>query len=748
MHRVTGILASLLLLTILSVTVMAFYPVILKNASNLMEKAKKLNEIARSKDKNTYKSEFIENLYRGNYVLYWDILNQADPAGVFLPDLWNNQTQNYDVNNNQNYEEAEYDNCQDFIYSFNQILNDWRDSFYSDVIDNYGLEYYIINHKTGNLLTNATTTLNSITDNTKEAEYVRASYSFYSVFEYDEEGNLNIPLVYGLDDSDIIDYKALELNKNLFRDEFLEDTWIHYSNYLKPLADITIIYAAKSDNFYIPNGEATGNNSIWRENWAFQNGGFRYAYFISLGIVTLLAFVLPLKKSFALGEGMESKVPFEIGFIGAVIILDIVDELSSMAKDTVSGNFLGFSDYSILPGWMKKLSDYGVNYIVWMIVFFSWFIIVLSFRSVFQLGIKGYLKERTVTSKLIKGIKHFGKKMFAYLTNFDLKDNTNRFIIKILAVNFVILLLLCSIWYYGIAGLILYTVILYFIMKKYMDDLQRKHAVLLNATKDMAQGNLEVSIDEDLGIFNSLKEELTKIQYGFKRAVEEETKSQKMKTELITNVSHDLKTPLTAIITYINLLKEENITEEERKSYIETLDSKSMRLKKLIEDLFEISKATSHNITLNLVDVDLISLIKQVQLELSDKIKESNIEFRYQFQAENVILKLDSEKTYRIFENLFVNILKYAMPGTRAYIEIWTRDDEVTVTLKNVSAAEITFNPEEITERFVRGDESRNTEGSGLGLAIVKNFVELQGGKFYIQLDGDLFKAIIKWKKG
>ncbi|MDF2513087.1 MAG: phoR 1, partial [Herbinix sp.] len=244
-----------------------------------------------------------------------------------------------------------------------------------------------------------------------------------------------------------------------------------------------------------------------------------------------------------------------------------------------------------------------------------------------------------------------------------------------------------------------------------------------------------------------LKEEFSKVQYGFKKAVEEEMKSQRMKTDLITNVSHDLKTPLTAIITYIDLLKNENITPEERNAYIDTLDMKSQRLKRLIEDLFEVSKVTSNNITLNMLEIDLTDLIKQVLLELDDKIHKSEIEFRLHLPEDKVLLLLDSEKTYRIFENLITNITKYAMPHTRAYIDMEAKEDKVIVILKNVSAGELDFNTEEITERFVRGDQSRNTEGSGLGLAIVKSFVELQGGDFEIQVDGDLFKAIIIWIK-
>ena len=213
-----------------------------------------------------------------------------------------------------------------------------------------------------------------------------------------------------------------------------------------------------------------------------------------------------------------------------------------------------------------------------------------------------------------------------------------------------------------------------------------------------------------------------------------------MKTELVTNVSHDLKTPLTAIITYVNLLKEER-DEEKRADYIDVLERKSLRLKVLIEDLFEISKASSRNITLNYVDVDVVNLFKQVRLEHAEKFEKAGLDFRCTYPEERAIARLDSQKTYRIFENLLVNVAKYALPNTRVYVKVEKTEEEVILRIMTISATELSFNVDEITERFVRGDASRNTEGSGLGLAIAKSFTELQKGRFKIETEGDLFKA-------
>ena len=219
-----------------------------------------------------------------------------------------------------------------------------------------------------------------------------------------------------------------------------------------------------------------------------------------------------------------------------------------------------------------------------------------------------------------------------------------------------------------------------------------------------------------------------------------------MKTDLVTNVSHDLKTPLTAIITYVDLLKNEE-DEEKRREYIGILERKSQRLKVLIEDLFEISKATSKSVTLHFMDLDIIGLLKQVELEYDRDIKAADLHIRWSLPGEKVILKLDSQKAYRVFENLLVNITKYALPHTRVYINVEETEQEAVIRMKNVSAAELDFDTEEITDRFVRGDASRNTEGSGLGLAIARSFTELMHGTLQISTEADLFRVEIRFPK-
>ena len=361
------------------------------------------------------------------------------------------------------------------------------------------------------------------------------------------------------------------------------------------------------------------------------------------------------------------------------------------------------------------------------------------------------LRERSLISrywhKIYSRVRTLCRSFYSDLIRYDIGTDANRIILKILGVNFFILMMICCFWFAGILGLIVYTVIVYFILKRYVMDIQEKYRKLLHATSSIAQGNLDTALSEDFGVFESYKSQLRRIQSDFKRAVEEEVRSQRMKSELITNVSHDLKTPLTAIITYVDLLRSPGLPQEKQEEYLEVLQRKSNRLKVLIEDLFEISKASSRAVTLQIVDVDICSLLRQAYLEQEDRISAADLDFRFDLPEGKILLSLDSQKTYRIFDNLYNNIIKYALKGTRVYVSLTEEKREekefVRIELKNISAAELSVDPNELTERFVRGDGSRNTEGSGLGLAIAKSFAELQGGSMRIETDGDLFKAVL-----
>ncbi len=246
--------------------------------------------------------------------------------------------------------------------------------------------------------------------------------------------------------------------------------------------------------------------------------------------------------------------------------------------------------------------------------------------------------------------------------------------------------------------------------------------------------------------FTTLADNINNIRDGLDKAIDSQLRSERMKSELITNVSHDLKTPLTSIINYVELIKkEENITPEYLKDYVNVLDSKSKRLKVLIEDLFEASKASSGNIELNMEKIDIIQLLRQSIGELEEKLSEANLDLKINVPEDKVYVRADGRRLYRVLENLLSNISKYSLPNTRVYIDITEVEGRVKLIMKNISSYELNFDPEEIMERFKRADDSRNTEGSGLGLAIARDLIKLQGGEFAIDIDGDLFKSIIEF---
>lgn len=469
-------------------------------------------------------------------------------------------------------------------------------------------------------------------------------------------------------------------------------------------------------------------------------------------LVALTAFILGLIKPLGMTAKRLFAAPFEIVVVVGYFLAALIGVNSYSIGNLIFSTAIGevqtmFMHELYMSSFQADAAVLVINFLIWAVGAFLIYWIVTCLTAVFNMGAVRYMKERTIIGRFSLWCIRLFKNGYTLVETIDLREKSTKTLLKIVGLNFLLLTIISCFWFFGIFGLIIYSAVLFFVLRKTYCKMQENYQILLKATNQLAEGNLDVEIKEDLGVFEPFRGEIGKIQAGFKKAVEEEVKSQSMRTELITNVSHDLKTPLTAIITYVNLLKKDDITKEERDSYIQVLDQKSLRLKSLIEDLFEVSKANSKNVTLNLVEVDIVSLMKQVRLELDDKIQEAQIDLRWNLPEKKVVLSLDSDKTYRVFENLLVNVLKYSLNGTRAYIDIEENEGEVIVSMKNISATEISLNGVQLSDRFVRGDASRGTEGSGLGLAIAKSFVELQKGKFEVAIEADLFKVMIVWKE-
>ena len=267
------------------------------------------------------------------------------------------------------------------------------------------------------------------------------------------------------------------------------------------------------------------------------------------------------------------------------------------------------------------------------------------------------------------------------------------------------------------------------------------------AEQKIIAGNLDYKLNTAgyKGDLKILAEGLNEIGTGLENAVNGRMKSERFKTELITNVSHDIKTPLTSIINYTDLLKKENIETEPVKGYIEVLDRQSERLKKLITDLLEASKASSGNIKLDIAEVDAGLMLEQVYGEYQNKFEKAGLTGIVTKPSETVFIKADANHLFRVFDNILGNVVKYAQPDTRVYIDLTQNDETITISFKNISKEKLNITGEELMERFVRGDRSRNTEGSGLGLSIAKSLANLMGGKLEIVIDGDLFKVEVRF---
>ena len=265
------------------------------------------------------------------------------------------------------------------------------------------------------------------------------------------------------------------------------------------------------------------------------------------------------------------------------------------------------------------------------------------------------------------------------------------------------------------------------------------------ALLNISNGNTTYKIDTKLfyGKERELAENINHISTGLETALQEKVRSERLKADLITNVSHDIKTPLTSIINYVDLIKREKIQDPRIQGYLEVLEQKSQRLKTLTEDLVEASKASSGNLKLDMTSIDFVELIYQTNGEFEEKFALRHLELVSTLPDDAMLIEADGRYLWRVLENLYNNAFKYAMEHSRVYVDITKEEENILFTIKNISENPLNIRADELTERFVRGDVARTTEGSGLGISIAKSLTELQGGQFQLYIDGDLFKATV-----
>lgn len=712
------------------------------------------------------KYDIISWLYRNCYLLYRDMYNaqtddpkdymelflqpREDYAWILESDAWDEDTEvfqeRYESLKEESDDEESYYILRNGINSIDSIFQDLESEF-SKLNNNY--DYVIRDNVSGFYLTNMS----------EEDLAQSVGNQFFQVgFTFNEHGGVTVEEdMAGINTAQLRKYANEAIRSNTLND-FMgmegTDTISRYGSLNGPVSCTVIFRVSEKDwtTAGMSGLRYLGSNDVAVFYGSISDAGaYRDAH---MGVFLLMLLVISLLCGLflpVLGERKPWKevkicsLPLEpVLAVGIVVFAGLGELIFKLAVYMASGNMTRLlGNYFVFEP--AYITGAFINIVCLTAFFFCGWYLGICARAVRELGSKEYIKQKCIFYRIFPFIKSKILAFYEEVCHFDVTRNAHKLIIKLVLLNAVILFVISCFWVTGFPLTIAYSVILYIILRKYISDLQKKYGQLLHATNEIAEGNLNVTITEDLGVFEPFKPQVIRIQNGFKNAVEEEIRSQRMKAELITNVSHDLKTPLTAIITYINLLKDDGITEEQRREYLDTLERKSLRLKVLIEDLFEVSKANSQTITLNIMDVDIMNLVKQVSFEMKDKLEASNLDVRMNLTDEKIILPLDSQKTYRIYENLLGNISKYAMPGTRVYVNGFRIDDTVIITLKNISAQEITVDTAELTERFVRGDASRNTEGSGLGLAIAKSFMELQGGELCLEVDGDLFKATTTW---
>lgn len=476
----------------------------------------------------------------------------------------------------------------------------------------------------------------------------------------------------------------------------------------------------------------------------------QYAYFFIIAFLicsAIIALYIFLNKYVYEKEAYIFRHVNNWLFEPAFVLFLTIDALLS------SGTYI-LTTYSIEGTFLNILNRYHIefgqpivyftNILAWSITLFFIGLSVYWLKCQFTTSIRDWFFQRTLVGKFIL---YFSNKVEGIIST-DLSDEILKKYI-IFSICLVLILAFISLlnipffsFFIVVTALIGISVVGY----KKIKNVQRQYQDILHMTEDLSSGNFENIKPADSGLFQSLNNNIYQIKDGFEQAVKEQVQSQNLKTELISNVSHDLKTPLTGIKNYVELLNDTTISEEDKKSYLERLNQYTDRLSILITDLFEVSKANSGNIDLEYSNINIIEFIEQVCAENEELLQAKNLQLVTNLPEKEIHVCLDGNKTYRIFENLFTNISKYALENTRVFLDVKDIGNSVVITMKNTSKAPLDFNSD-ITERFVRGDKSRHEAGSGLGLAIVKSFTEVQNGTFMIETDGDLFKSILSFHK-
>lgn len=605
----------------------------------------------------------------------------------------------------------------------------------ADFINSPNFAYRITNTATGEKTEGGDTSL-----------FVK-DHQMYSTFTYDADGNVTSTGDYVSTDFTYMSaYQLLKNSISISTSNARETYEIYGKSIPKSQIQLRVPQNLKAE-FAIPQNLTENNDIIWynTENLVHGEMSGRFlavtccmmVFFIGLYILFYPVSVEQEVNPFAFMRKIKAEIKW--AFLGTVLCLAYIG-MAFLDVYTMTGELQTALQMLGIP--YAELVPVVLQFIGMMLTGLFTAMGIFEIKYMLTSGFCRYWKEDSLIGSICRSIKrHIGR-----LSEVDLSDRLDSTLGKYVLIQTVVTGLIVCFWSFGIVLALIYGVVLFLYIRKKLKKVQKDYQVLLKEAHQLADGRFDEELTQDVGIFNALGDELKNVRIGFEKAVSEEIKSQNMKTELISNVSHDLKTPLTGIKNYAELLGQDNVSGQDKQVYLENLQHYIDRLNNLIEDLFEVSKVNSGNIELNPVELNVVALIQQAQAETEDLLKQKNLTVILDAPENGIVQALDGDKTYRIFENLFTNIAKYTLPGTRVYVSATAQPEYTEIVFKNISEAQMNFTPEEIVERFVRGDKSRHESGSGIGLAIVKSFTEVQNGTFSIEIDGDLFKAVVRFK--
>lgn len=605
----------------------------------------------------------------------------------------------------------------------------------ADFINSPNFAYRITNTATGEKTEGGDTSL-----------FVK-DHQMYSTFTYDADGNVTSTGDYVSTDFTYMSaYQLLKNSISISTSNARETYEIYGKSIPKSQIQLRVPQNLKAE-FAIPQNLTENNDIIWYNTGNRVHGEMSgrflavtccmMVFFIGLYILFYPVSVEQEVNPFAFMRKIKAEIKW--AFLGTVLCLAYIG-MAFLDVYTMTGELQTALQMLGIP--YAELVPVVLQFIGMMLTGLFTAMGIFEIKYMLTSGFCRYWKEDSLIGSICGNVK----RRFEKLSEVDLSDKTDTVLLKYVLIQMVIVGVIACFWSFGIVLSVLYSVLLFFYIRKKLKKVQKDYQVLLKEAHQLADGRFDEELTQDVGIFNALGDELKNVRIGFEKAVSEEIKSQNMKTELISNVSHDLKTPLTGIKNYAELLGQDNVSGQDKQVYLENLQHYIDRLNNLIEDLFEVSKVNSGNIELNPVELNVVALIQQAQAETEDLLKQKNLTVILDAPENGIVQALDGDKTYRIFENLFTNIAKYTLPGTRVYVSATAQPEYTEIVFKNISEAQMNFTPEEIVERFVRGDKSRHESGSGIGLAIVKSFTEVQNGTFSIEIDGDLFKAVVRFK--